>query len=149
MIKVKKILCPTDFSEASYKALELACGYADHFAANLILLHVVPPVPTTIAGPEPAMAFDINSYEDHLINTNREHIKKIADEKVPEEIEVKPLIARGDPADEIIRVAQEEEADLTVISAKGHSTVKEFLFGSVAERVIKHSRNPVMSVRGS
>ena len=48
MLKVKKILCPTDFSEGSYKALDIACGYADHFAAELLLVNVVAPVPTTM-----------------------------------------------------------------------------------------------------
>lgn len=147
MLKVKKILCPIDFSEGSYKALETACGYADHFAADLILVHVVAPVPTTMAGPEPAMAFDVNSYEDHLMKTNEKHIKKVADERVPDDIDANPMILRGDPADQIIRIADEEEVDLTVISSRGHSSFKEMLFGSVAERVIRHSGNPVLSIR--
>lgn len=147
MLKVKKILCPTDFSEASYKALELACGYADHFAADLILIHVVEPIPTAVAGPEPAMTFDVSSYEDHLMETNREHIERIADEKTPDEINVETRVIRGDPADEILKITNEEDVDLIVISAKGHSTVKELLFGSVAERVIRHSKSPVLTVR--
>jgi nucleotide-binding universal stress UspA family protein len=147
MLKVKKILCPIDFSEGSYKALEMACGYADHFAADLILVHVVAPVPTTMAGPEPAMAFDVNSYEGHLMKTNEKHIKKVAEERVPDDINVRPMIVRGDPADQIIRTASDEGVDLTVIASRGHASFKEMLFGSVAERVIKHSKNPVLSVR--
>ncbi|MDZ7859376.1 MAG: universal stress protein [Candidatus Krumholzibacteriota bacterium] len=149
MIKVNKILCPTDFSEASYKALELACSYADHFGADLILAHVVEPIPAAVAGgPEPAMAFDISSYEKHLMEINEEHIKKVVDERTPDDINVKPMVVRGDPADEILKIAGEEEADLTVIAAKGHSMVRELLFGSTAEKVIKHSKNPVLTVRG-
>lgn len=147
MLKVKKILCPTDFSEGSYKALEIACGYADHFAAELLLVHVVVPVPTTMAGPETAMAFDVSSYEDHLLKTSEKHIKKVAENKVHGEINVKPMILRGDPADQIIRIAEKENVDLTVISSRGHSSFREMLFGSVAERVIRHSGNPVLSVR--
>lgn len=149
MIKVNKILCPTDFSDASYKALELACSYADHFAADLILLHVVEPIPTAVAGgPEPVAAFDITSYEEHLMEINEEHIKKVVNERTPDSINVKPIVVRGAPADEILRIASEEEADLTVIAAKGHSTVRELLFGSTAEKVIRHSKNPVLTVRG-
>jgi universal stress protein A len=147
MLKVKKILCPTDFSEASYKALELACGYADHFAADLILVHVVEPIPTAVAGTEPAMTFDVDSYEYHLMEANRDHIKRIADEKTPDDLNVETRVIRGDPADEILRIASEEDVDLIVISAMGHSTVKELLFGSVAERVIRHSKSPVLTVR--
>ncbi|MDZ7859194.1 MAG: universal stress protein [Candidatus Krumholzibacteriota bacterium] len=147
MLKVKKILCPIDFSESSYKALEMACGYANHFAADLILVHVIAPVPTMMAGPEPTMAFDVSTYEDHLMKTNEEHIKKVADERVSDDIDVKPMILRGDPGDQIIRISDEEEVDLTVISSRGHSSFKEMLFGSVAERVIRHSSNPVLSIR--
>jgi len=44
MLKVKKILCPIDFSEPSQKALEAAKELAVHFSAHLHLLHVVPPI---------------------------------------------------------------------------------------------------------
>jgi nucleotide-binding universal stress UspA family protein len=100
-----------------------------------------------MAGPEPALAFDVNSYEDHLLENSEKHIKKVAEEKVPGDIDVNPMILRGDPADQIINIADEEGVDLTVISSRGHSSFTEILFGSVAERVIKHSRNPVLSVR--
>jgi len=147
MLKVRKILCPTDFSEASYKALELACGYADHFAADLILVHAVAPVPTAAVGAQPPMVFDINEYENHLVESSEERIKKIAQEKVPGDISVTTHILRGDPADEILTAADKENADLIVIATHGHSRIGELLFGSVAEKVIRHSKLPVLSVR--
>ncbi len=57
------------------------------------------------------------------------------------------ILAHGMPAQEIIRVAQEQQADLIVISTHGRTGLKHLFMGSTAERVIRHAHCPVLVVR--
>ena len=64
-----------------------------------------------------------------------------------EGLEVEDLIARGEPAAEIVRVAEERGAGLIVISSHGRTGLGRILFGSTAESVVRHARCPVLVVK--
>ena len=72
MLPLKRILCPTDFSEPAGKALESAIELAQHFSAQLLLVHVVPPVPVPYQPLDySATAFDVTSYLQELTDTSK------------------------------------------------------------------------------
>ena len=63
-------------------------------------------------------------------------------------IEVEPVILEGHPADKILEFSEQESVDLIVMGTLGRTGLDRFLLGSVAEKVIRHSKIPVMVVKG-
>jgi nucleotide-binding universal stress UspA family protein len=62
-------------------------------------------------------------------------------------LEVEDLLAHGEPAAEIVRVAEERGAGLIVVSSHGRTGLGRILFGSTAESVVRHARCPVLVVK--
>lgn len=147
MLPLQRILCPTDFSEPAGQALKAAIELAKHFSAVLLLVHVVPPVPLPYQPQDsPATAFDVTSYLQELTETSKATLQNYADSHVPQEVQTTLKVAAGDPAYEILRLAKELAADLIVIATHGYGGWRRFLFGSVAEKVVRQSACPVFVV---
>jgi universal stress protein A len=144
MLPIKKILTTTDFSDASYEALDRAVELARHFGAELLLLYVVPPIPTLHAG----HTFSIGDYEDALRSNARERLSQVIDKRVPRELASLQIVGYGDPAREIVATAHEQNVDLIVIATHGLTGWRHIVFGSVAESVVRHSEHPVLTIRG-
>jgi nucleotide-binding universal stress UspA family protein len=145
MPTIKRILCPIDFSEPSHLGLERAVELASCFPAELIVIHVVPPVPMT-AVPQAAPAFDVGVYQKQLTSAAEDGVDAVIDKHVPEGVRVRGIVAEGDPPREIIRVSEEEGADLIVMATHGESGWRRFVFGSVAEKVVRTAHCSVMTV---
>ena len=146
MVKLEKILCPTDFSELSVGAVNYAVLLAETFGARLHLLHVVDQAyqywmamgPETVpAGPTP----------DELIKTTTKQMEDFAGQYVPEKLQASKEVISGRPFLEIIRVAKERKSDLIVIGTHGRGALRQVLLGSVAEKVVRKAPCPVLSVR--
>lgn len=133
-IKIKKILCPVDFSEHSLRALTIAQNIAKKWHSELRVLHVVPEQKVKGIIEEPA---EIEKYIDYLKENAQEQLQKI-DKTLNYEI------LSGIPADEIIK--KSKETDLIVIGSKGRSYTEAIIIGSVAEAVIKNSLKPVLLI---
>ena len=148
MLKVKKILCPTDLSEPSLNALDYAVEIASLFQAELKLLYVVPVLPPRPVAPgDPLTSYEIPEYEPMLRKESERQLKAIVAERVPKSVKVDPTITNGKPAYEIVRIAEEDKADLIVIATQGHTGWHKFVVGSVAEKVIQMAPCPVLAVR--
>ena len=107
MLPLKRILCPTDFSDPAQAAVKSAIELTQHFSAQLLLVHVVPPVPVPYQPIDsPAPAFDITSYLQELVKASRETLQAYAEKHVPAELPVSITVAAGDPAYEILRLYQ-------------------------------------------
>jgi len=143
---MERILVPVDFSEASHKALEHAAELAKAFGATIDLLHVweapryLPPE-LVIAGPAPQRS---------LADLSRAHAEGELQELVRNAGPIASLIGQvrneeGVPATKIVEVAA-SGYDLIVMGSHGRSGVKHLLLGSVAERVVRHSKVPVLTV---
>jgi universal stress protein A len=140
-----KILCPTDFSEPSFLAIDRARRLAETSGAEIILMHVVPPLPTSPA-PSGMHGFDTAAYLEGMLTYGRESMQRLIMEKLPEKVPVRSLILAGNPSDSIISTAEEEQVDLVVIATHGHTGWRRFVFGSVAERVVRLSPCPVLTI---
>ncbi|MFH1117818.1 MAG: universal stress protein [Pseudomonadota bacterium] len=144
----KKILCCTDFSENSQPALQTAVEYANVFGASLVIAHVVDSwagFPVYAEG----MPVDVRTVVQDLENTARDQLETV-EKEVRDKIDTVKTLARvGIPAEEIIRAAAEESADLIVMGTHGWTGLRHILLGSVAERVLRGAGCPVLVVRSS
>ena len=148
MLPIRKILCPTDFSDPSYKALSAACELAEHFNAEISIIHVVAPIPTVAANVGPS-AFNINTYQFELEDEAKKMLKKVIKDRVPENVNVSHIVTHGNAAEKILHAASENDGiDLIVIATRGRAGWRNTLFGSVAERVVRLSTIPVLTVSG-
>jgi len=142
MLPIKKILYPTDFSEASYEALKAANELALHFSAELCLVHVVSPDVQT--SPDLAGSGLVLQEIEALAENSLQEVVK---QRVPKELHTRQIVVLGEAADEIIRISEERKADLIVIATHGQTGWRRFVFGSVAEKVVRFAQRPVLTIR--
>jgi nucleotide-binding universal stress UspA family protein len=149
MLPIKTILWPTDFSEPSYEALEIAKELAMHFSSELLVVHVVAPVPIVPAAPTVQVTFNIPGYQQELESSSRGMLEDLVRKRVPEKIRVRTEMTLGEAADQIVRTADKEGVDLIVIATHGQTGWRRFVFGSVTEKVVRLSSKPVLTIRTS
>ena len=147
MIQLDKILVPTDFSDFSKPAVEYACAIAARFGSELHLLHVVPDPAMLV--PE-AAAFSVESMQAQAQSMAKDAAAQL--EKLPGDgwDNGKAIIREvrvGTAFLEIIEYAKDQDVDLIVIGTHGRSALMHILMGSVAERVVRKSPCPVLTVK--
>jgi nucleotide-binding universal stress UspA family protein len=146
MRPIKTIMHPTDFSENSMGALDMACSLARDRRARLVLVHVVPSPPALWkedikGGPRSEHAEeDIKAY--HLEMERKLHALPVPDTKLP----VQHLLRQGEVAEEIVRTAEEMTCDLIVMGSRGQSCRDGGLMGSVATEVSRRASCPVLAL---
>lgn len=145
MLPLKKILWPTDFSEPSMEALKSAQELALHFSAELYVVHVVAPIPVTATPPGPT-GFNVGLYQGELEKAAKKSVQEIRDKNIAKEIKVHPLIVHGNAAEEVVKAAKENRVDLIVIATHGLTGWRHFVFGSVAEKVVRTASCPVLTI---
>lgn len=147
MLPITKILCPTDFSEPSYRALETANGLAEKFEAEIVLIHILSPVfiyPAAEITPGILKTTNINDIErDEMAYKS---LSMTLQEKVPDSLRSRSILAKGNPADEIVKSAGEEKVELIVIGTHGFTGWRHLILGSVAEKVVRLASCPVLTV---
>jgi len=146
MLPFKRILCPTDFSEPSYEALKVAQELALHFSAALDVIHVVSLVPVSpgLAGP---VAFDVTAYQEELKLSSEKALNDLIKERLSPELKVRPILQQGNAANQIVRTADEQQADLIVIATHGKTGWRRFISGSVTEKTVRLANCPVLTIQ--
>ncbi len=150
MFSPKSILVPTDFSEYSDKALQMAIDIAKQFKCKIYLLHVIGTViPSTYLSYYSLDPQTVNLMEKGNVDAAQkmltEQLAKIPNSK---SIEIIANIRNGTPYyEEILRDQQEKKIDLIVIASHGKTGLLSHLIGSVAERVVRSAKCPVLLVR--
>lgn len=136
-----RILFATDFSPASEAALKYATALARDSGARLLIVHVEE-LPTPYAGGE--MMLPQPEYPNP-------EIRKMLEAVVPTDKSVayEHHLLLGTAAEDIVRIATEEKADLIVIGTHGRTGLKRVLMGSVAEAVMRHAHCPVLTLKQS
>ncbi|MEW6776834.1 MAG: universal stress protein [Bdellovibrionota bacterium] len=138
----KRILVPTDFSRYAQEAFSKAKEIAAESGAAIHLLHVVEPVavPMTVAMGLPSGDV-LDRMETSAQEALRAFVKKNAGAGA-----VESLVTVGSPASEIVRYADRNKIDLIVMPTRGNTGLTHFLLGSVAERVVRTAKCPVLIV---
>ena len=145
-IELARICVPTDFSEQAEHALAYGVTFAKQFKAQLHLLHVVQDIMPTV--PEPGLA--ILPTEEILQNLEqgaKEGLEKLPAGEDAGTLDVVRVVRHGIPFHEICRYAKAETIDLVLLGTHGRSGLAHFLLGSVAERVVRASPCPVLTIR--
>lgn len=146
----KRIICAVDFSDCSMHALNHAMSLAQEADAHLTVMHVVelpPDVPrevheNVLAGPRNLREYLALAEEDR-----RARLRDAIPESVRAYCTVDTILATGKPYREIVRVAEEQKADLLVIGIHGRGAVDRLLFGSTAQHLVRQASCPVLTLR--
>jgi nucleotide-binding universal stress UspA family protein len=142
MFPAKKILCPTDFSEAASQALSTAADVALHNQAEIYLIHVSR---VLLLDADPAFVNQLREYEQFL--KPQEQLERLAKPLLEKGLRTQIVIGHGDAAGEIVRIAEQKSADIIVIATHGKTGWRRLAFGSVAEKVVRTATCPVLVIR--
>ena len=144
---IRSILLPTDFSRCADSALPYAADLARQMKARLVCLHVVETVAPPVGYAPVAEALPTVDIGGQLEESATRELPKLGARQECAGLEVEEVVARGDAAGEIVRVARERDIDLIVISSHGRTGLGRMIFGSTAESVVRHAHCPVLVVK--
>ena len=139
-IKIRRILCPTDFSEESKKALKFANDLKDIFSAEMAVIHVLP---NHIIKIKIEKVRDRDRMLQELNDEARDNLNNFLSNY---DIEKSGVIEEGEPAKRIISFSKEKDIDLIVMGARGLGLMKGMIIGSVTDAVLKSSPCPVLVI---
>ena len=131
----RRVLVPTDFSPASRYAFPLAARIAAAFGAEILALHVVPPASVATLSGIPAPQVVAVPSEAALWKFFQQDFA---------ELEVTAQVHSGTAWERIVEAARAEQADLIVMSTRGHDSLADRILGSNTERVVRHAACPVL-----
>jgi nucleotide-binding universal stress UspA family protein len=137
VIRIQKILYPTDFSSYSNQAYFHAIAQAEKHGASLTILFVYNPDHTTTPGSQGDEEADRRYWRAQL-----EQIRP-----VDPHIAVRHVLLQGDPAAEIVRFGRDAGIDLVVMGTHGRTGMERLLMGSVAEKVLRDAPCSVLVVK--
>jgi nucleotide-binding universal stress UspA family protein len=140
-----KILHPTDFSECAAKAQAMAVDLAGKLSGEIVLLQVL--VETPLYGESVLNMAKVRSIYDAQRKWAEEALEARADDLRRRGLKASWRAQVGVPFEEIVKIAQEERADMIVMGTHGRSGLNRALLGSVAERVVRLAPCPVLTVR--
>lgn len=146
MNKIKKILCPLDLSGYSREVAAYAADMAKTFEAEVIVMNVVPFMEDEIYVRVRDAHHALREFAGKLTLSSEELLDDMMKEYFTD-IPVSKKISEGDPAKEILAMSNESGVDLIIMGTHGKKGVDRFLFGSVAEKVVRNSQIPVLTVR--
>lgn len=134
----ERIMVPLDGSSVAEEAIGVAAEVARRFDAELLLLRVfAPPVLT------PGNTVDVEA----LMETERQAFISYLEPLQPEGVRTRVLaIQAGSSAEGILATIDLEKVQLVVMTSHGRTGVKRFLFGSVAEKVVRRASCPVLTI---
>jgi nucleotide-binding universal stress UspA family protein len=142
-VEMKRIACAVDFSDASAKALSYAATLARRLGAELLLVHVC----ATLAY---AMASESYTVRPDLLIELKAHLKgeleALAAAQARPGLKVTSQLIEGVPYKAIHEAAQQSHADMIVVGTHGRTGFEHLLLGSVAERLVRTSSLPVVTV---
>jgi nucleotide-binding universal stress UspA family protein len=146
VFSLKTILVPTDFSDASSAALDYAKSLAGAFGASIHLVHVMEDLLAHAWSAEVYVASMPNLREE-IEKEARERLATMVTDEERRTLRVETALVAGNPFLEIIRYAKANDVDLIVMGTHGRGAIAHILLGSVAEKVVRKSPCPVLTVR--
>jgi nucleotide-binding universal stress UspA family protein len=145
----RRVLHPTDFSNASNAAFARSLAEARENRSQLVLLHVLSPVMPMAGGGEMYLT---PSMYDQMSKSARawaqKHMDRLLAKAKTARVRARGMILEGVAHEQIVRTARRQRADLIVMGTHGRTGVARFFLGSVAARVAATAACPVLTVRG-
>lgn len=135
----QNVVVPVDFSDQSFAALDAALEMVED-ASRIHVVHVL----ADLSPVDPGVVWQTMSDEVRTRHVEEALRKKLTEPKY-EKLHLH--VGFGDPGHEVVKVAEEQRADLIVMPSHGRTGLKHLLIGSVAERVIRLAHCPVLVLR--
>ena len=166
-VEIRKILYATDLSETAFHAFAYAVNLANTYGAGITILHVLfedPDIEAKVGpfiGEEQWKEIKSRHYEEarealigkkrdnvaihEVLHTFSEKVKTAGEDQsfVTDEI----IVERGNPVEQILKVADDRNCDLIVVGSHGHGPLTDALVGSTAKKLVRRSAKPVLVVR--
>ena len=146
-LQLRRILLPTDFSGCANYALPYAAAIARAANATVICVNVIEPIVPAVGYTGMAEAMPIAEMSEQMEDSAERELPGVMNCEALRGLKVEEVIGHGDAAAEIVRIADEQEIDLIVISSHGRTGLGRIFFGSTAEAVVRHARCPVLVVK--
>ncbi|MDH7605617.1 MAG: universal stress protein [Melioribacter sp.] len=145
MFNIKNIIVPTDFSNLSYSAFDYARDLAEQINAKIHLIYVLEKTPPFLA----LRSVDVS--EEEIMKDMEEEAKKQLSEaakklRYDSNVEIIEVCRKGIDYEEIVKYSKEVEKALIVIATHGRTGILHTLLGSVAEKVIRYAKCPVLVI---
>jgi nucleotide-binding universal stress UspA family protein len=145
MKPIKKILIPTDFSAFSLTALDYVKNQPAMDDATLYILHVVnDPV---LVAPYPNVDLNAETILRDSAARAEQELERFIEKHLADERSIIAVVRRGEASREINKFAEAEKIDLIVIATHGRTGLAHVLMGSVAEKVVRYSHVPVLTIK--
>ncbi|KUJ95837.1 MAG: hypothetical protein PWR24_1386 [Desulfonauticus sp.] len=144
MASIKKILCAVDFSDMSKKVADYAATLARALEGEVVVLYVAPSLSQYVGFHVPPAS--IETFVGEIVSGAEKTMEVFIQENF-ESVSAQGIVKTGYAAEEILEVAEKEEVDLIVMGTHGRKGIDRILFGSVAEKVVKGAKMPVLTVR--
>jgi nucleotide-binding universal stress UspA family protein len=145
MKEFKTVLFAVDFSKSSEYAFQYALSMAKKFGSRLLIIHVINE-PVDLRGfYVPHISFE--KLEEEIEEGAKKMMEKFCQQHIKDFTNFETFVVPGIPYDEIIKKAEERSADLILMGTHGRTGLDHVLFGSTAEKVVRKSAIPVMTVR--
>lgn len=140
---ISKILVPTDGSEPSNRAAELAIKLGKKFNAEIITVYVI----DRLIIEEVAKVHERRELEEEIRKKAERSLNYVVKSAEIEGLRATSVLLEGQPYDQIIRQAETLNVDIIVMGTTGRRGMERILIGSVAERVIEYAPCPVLVVK--
>lgn len=139
---LSRILEPVEFSPRSKGAAHYVEALACHFHSEILMLHVVAP-PHGVYAPPETLSFTVaQEAVEELVVQRRAALETFLLDEL-KDLPVRRRVVRGDPARQIVTVAEEERCDLIVMASHSYGPFRRFLLGSVTAKVLHDAKCPV------
>lgn len=153
---MKKILVPTDFSEQANYALNFAYQIAKNSGAEIFLINIVdyPGLSTVwgggmnvIGGAEPPLDNLDEAFIKNLLDKSKDEMNNMVKDMNHDDVLIHQLVEVGNPYYVIAEKIEQEAVNMVIMGSKGASGLEEVLIGSNTEKVVRHSKCPVITIK--
>lgn len=146
MATIKKIICAVDFSDHSPVVADYASTLAKTMGAEILCLYVAPSLDQYVGFHVPPSS--IENFVGEIVSGADSTMETFIAENF-KDVTVNGKVVTGYAAEEILSLSESEGADMVVMGTHGRAGIDRILFGSVAEKVVKSAKCPVLTVRPS
>ena len=144
MRSIKKIVCALDLSQHSILVAEYAVLTAKAFDAEIIAVYAAPALTQYVGFHVPPSS--IENFVGEIVTGAEKNMQEFVEEHF-KGVKATGKVVNGYAAEEILSLVDSIDADLLIMGTHGRRGIDRILFGSVAEKVVKSSRVPVMTIR--
>jgi len=150
MNNIKRIVVGVDFSVYSPRVLKYAAESAERMSAEIVAVNVINQRrikdTMTVIHDEETCRQIMETYVNDETEKRKMKMDVLINSWVPEEVSYRVIIRTGMTFEEILKVIDDEDADLLIISSRGRTNFQDYMFGTTAEKLFRHSPVSVLSL---